>query len=86
LELDRGNQVGILVLYAIHIIRLRISKLKKVYLAAMSGAGRVKSNRSDEQKGLKSIWMTGFKPILCQMKFVIVLIFLLHLPLTTIGL
>jgi hypothetical protein len=30
----------------------------------MKGAGRVKSNRTDEQKGLKSIWMTGFKPIL----------------------
>ena len=40
-----SDQVGILVLYGIHIIRLRISKLK----------------------GLKSIWITGFKLILCQM-------------------
>jgi hypothetical protein len=38
----------------------------------MSGAGRVKSNRTDEQKGLKSIWITGFKPIMCKIKFVIV--------------
>ena len=78
-----------MVLYDIHIIRLRISKFKKVHLAileAMSGAGRVKSNKTDEQKGLKSIWITGFKQILGQMKFVIVLIFLLDLPLTTIGL
>ena len=29
LELDRVNHVGILVLYSIQIIRLRISKLKK---------------------------------------------------------
>ena len=75
MELDKGNQVGILVLYGIHIIKLRIYGLKKVHLAiweAIRGAGRVKSNRTDEQKGLKSIWMTGFKPILCQMKFVIV--------------
>jgi hypothetical protein len=39
--------------YDIHIIRLRISKLKKVHLAileAMSGAGRVKSNMTDELK------------------------------------
>ena len=75
MELDRGNHVGILVLYGIQIIRIRIFGLKKVYLAiweAMGGAGRVKSNRTDEQNLLKSIWITGFKPILCQMKFVIV--------------
>jgi hypothetical protein len=38
----------------------------------MWGAGRVKLKRTDEQKGLKSIWMTGFKPIMCQMMCVIV--------------
>jgi hypothetical protein len=38
----------------------------------MRGAERVKSKRTGEQKGLKSIWMTGIKPFLCQMKFVIV--------------
>jgi hypothetical protein len=55
LELDRGNQAGILVLYGIHIIRLRIYGLKKVNLAiweAMREAGRVKSNKTDEQKGV----------------------------------
>ena len=52
LELDRGHQVEILVLHDIEIIRIRISGLKKVHLAiwkAMGGAGRVKSNRTDEQ-------------------------------------
>jgi hypothetical protein len=33
LELDRGNQVGLLVFYGIHIIRLGIFGLKKVHLA-----------------------------------------------------
>ena len=47
--------------------------------------GRVKSIWIDEQNGLKSTWMAGFKPILSQMKLVIVLIFHLDLPLTTIG-
>ena len=56
-----------------------------VILEAISWAGRVKSNRIDEQKELKSIWITGSKPILFLMKFVIVLIFLLYLPLTTVG-
>ena len=39
--------------------------LKKVHLAIledMRRAGRVKSQKTDKQKGLKSIWMTGFKP------------------------
>ena len=75
MELDRGIQVGILVLYGIHIMRLRIYGLKKVHLViwkAMRGAVRVKSNRIDEQKGLKLIWMTGLKPILCQIKLLIV--------------
>ena len=52
MELDRGNQVGILVLYVIQIISIRISGLKKVHLAiweAVRGAGRVKPNRRDEQ-------------------------------------
>ena len=62
-------------LYGIYIKKLRISKLKKVHLAILDticGAGRVKPNRTDEQKELKSIWMTDFKPILCQIKFIIV--------------
>ena len=87
MELDRGNQVGILVLYGIQIIRLRISGLKKVHLSiceATRGAGRVKSNRTDEQNWLKSIWMTGFKPILCQIKFVIVWFDFYTSPLTTV--
>ena len=34
-------------------------------LEAMSGAGRVKSNRTDEQKELKSIWIKwGFNFII----------------------
>jgi len=40
-------------------------------LGGQKGAGRVKSQRTDKQKGLKSIWMIGFKPFLCQMKLVI---------------
>ena len=51
----------------------------------MRGAVRVKSNRTDKQKGLKSIWMTGFKIFLCQMKFVIVSFDFYTSPLTTIG-
>jgi hypothetical protein len=51
----------------------------------MRGAGRGKSSRTDKQKGLKSIWMTGFKPFLNQMKFVIVLFDFYLAPLTTIG-
>ena len=53
LELDKGNQVSLLVLYCIYIIRLPIYGLYKVHLAiwkAMRGALRVKLNRTDEQK------------------------------------
>ena len=49
------------------------------------GTGRVKSNRTDKQKELKSIWTTGFKPILCQMKFDIVRFDFYTSHLTTIG-
>ena len=52
----------------------------------MKGAGRGKSNGTDKQKGLKAIWMTSFKPILCQMKFVIVRFDFYISPLTTVGL
>ena len=52
---------------------------------AIREAGRVKSNRTDEQKGRKSIWMTGFKPILCQMNFVIVRFEFYTSPLNTIS-
>ena len=50
MELDRGNHVGILVLFGIHMIRLRISGLKKVHLAiweAMGGSWKseIKKNR-----------------------------------------
>ena len=50
---------------------------------AMRGAIWVKLKRTDEQKGLKSIWMTGFKPILSKMKFVIVRFDFYTSPLTS---
>ena len=48
-----------------------------------SWKGEIKQNR--RAKGLKSIWMTGFKPILSKMKFVIVRFFFYTSPLTTID-
>jgi hypothetical protein len=37
---------------------------------------RLRISKLEKEKGLyQSIWITGFKPILCHMKFVIVLIF-----------
>ena len=47
MELNKGNQFGILVFYGIHIIRLRIYGLKKDQMAileAMRGA-EIKQNR-----------------------------------------
>ena len=65
-----------LVLNAPLIISLRKSKLRKVYLAIKEAefeleSGGVIPDRRDEQKGMKSIRMTGVKPNFCQMKLVI---------------
>ena len=52
-QLDCGDHVGIGDFYAPLIIRLRKSKLKQVYLPSkeyQNFAGRVISNRRDEQK------------------------------------
>ena len=55
---------------------LRKSKLRKVYLAIKEAefeleSGGVIPDRRDEQKGMKSIRMTGVKPNFCQRKLVI---------------
>ena len=52
------------------------SKLRKVYLAIKEAefeleSGGVIPDRRDEQKGIKSIRMTGVKPNFCQRKLVI---------------
>ena len=41
---------------------------KTLFMTIMKG----EISRTDEQKGLKSIWITSFKPIFSKMKFVIV--------------